>query len=78
MKLLLLLASILLLAACSESPQLSESLAEASDDTALEHAMKHLDPTYICPMHPQITSDEPGNCPICGMNLVEKNHKAVA
>lgn len=27
---------------------------------------------YTCPMHPQIQKDEPGNCPICGMNLVEK------
>jgi len=25
---------------------------------------------YICPMHPQITSDKPGTCPICGMDLV--------
>jgi len=25
---------------------------------------------YICPMHPQITSDKPGSCPICGMDLV--------
>lgn len=27
--------------------------------------------TYMCPMHPQIIDDKPGNCPICGMNLVE-------
>jgi hypothetical protein len=27
---------------------------------------------YTCPMHPQIHSDEPGNCPICGMKLVPK------
>lgn len=25
---------------------------------------------YICPMHPQVTSDKPGSCPICGMDLV--------
>jgi len=25
---------------------------------------------YVCPMHPQVTSDKPGSCPICGMNLV--------
>lgn len=26
--------------------------------------------TYVCPMHPQITSDKPGSCSICGMDLV--------
>jgi Cu(I)/Ag(I) efflux system membrane fusion protein len=25
---------------------------------------------WISPMHPQIVSDKPGQCPICGMNLV--------
>ncbi len=25
---------------------------------------------YTCPMHPQILKDKPGNCPICGMELV--------
>ncbi|WP_424540151.1 efflux RND transporter periplasmic adaptor subunit [Shewanella fodinae] len=24
---------------------------------------------YVCPMHPQIVSDTPGTCPICGMTL---------
>jgi hypothetical protein len=27
---------------------------------------------YTCPMHPEITSNKPGNCPICGMKLVPK------
>lgn len=25
---------------------------------------------YYCPMHPSFTSDKPGTCPICGMQLV--------
>lgn len=28
---------------------------------------------YTCPMHPQIISDRPGTCPICGMDLVKKS-----
>jgi multidrug efflux pump subunit AcrA (membrane-fusion protein) len=27
---------------------------------------------YYCPMHPNFTSDKPGECPICGMTLVKK------
>jgi FtsP/CotA-like multicopper oxidase with cupredoxin domain len=25
---------------------------------------------YVCPMHPQVTSEEPGHCPDCGMKLL--------
>jgi len=25
---------------------------------------------YVCPMHPEVTSDRPGSCRICGMDLV--------
>jgi hypothetical protein len=27
---------------------------------------------YYCPMHPNYTSDRPGDCPICGMSLVKR------
>jgi hypothetical protein len=27
---------------------------------------------YTCTMHPEITSDKPGTCTKCGMNLVQK------
>lgn len=27
---------------------------------------------YTCPMHPEVKADEPGRCPECGMDLVEK------
>ena len=33
----------------------------------------HVHTTYVCPMHPSITSDKPGECPICGMQLVAAN-----
>lgn len=41
------------------------------NETAVEHSVKHLDPQYQCPMHPQIIKDEPGVCPLCGMKLVK-------
>lgn len=40
----------------------------AKKDT--ENEVKEL---YTCPMHPQIIQDRPGQCPICGMDLVKKN-----
>jgi membrane fusion protein, copper/silver efflux system len=58
-----LTALSLLSGACSKPPP-------TGSETALEHAAKHLDATYQCPMHPEVTSDQPGKCPICGMTLV--------
>ena len=28
---------------------------------------------YTCSMHPEVVQDAPGNCPKCGMKLVEKH-----
>ena len=61
----------LVLAACAKQEQPSEPSRSAADDTAAEHALKHTNPRYRCPMHPQIVRDEPGECPICGMKLVK-------
>jgi Cu(I)/Ag(I) efflux system membrane fusion protein len=41
-------------------------------ETADEHALKHQDPDYVCPMHPAVVSQEPGSCPVCGMDLVSR------
>ncbi|MEO5563613.1 MAG: multicopper oxidase domain-containing protein [Chitinophagaceae bacterium] len=33
--------------------------------------------TYTCPMHPEIHSPKPGNCPKCGMKLVKEKPKSI-
>jgi Cu(I)/Ag(I) efflux system membrane fusion protein len=64
----------LVVAGCSKEnapPAASEPAAVAADDSAAEHAAKHADPLYRCPMHPDVVRNEPGECPICGMDLVK-------
>jgi Cu(I)/Ag(I) efflux system membrane fusion protein len=38
---------------------------------SVAHAEEAAAVKYTCPMHPQIISDTPGKCPICGMDLVQ-------
>jgi len=64
----------LVAAGCSrqhEAPAASEPASAAADDSAVEHAQKHMNPKYRCPMHPDVVRDAPGACPICGMTLVK-------
>jgi Cu(I)/Ag(I) efflux system membrane fusion protein len=42
----------------------------ASCNKGHDHA-DHAD-VYTCPMHPTVTSNKPGTCPVCGMDLVRK------
>jgi len=65
----------LAIGACSKQPA-SEPVRTAADDTLAEHALKHTNPKYRCPMHPEVVRDEPGQCPICGMTLVEVDESA--
>jgi Cu(I)/Ag(I) efflux system membrane fusion protein len=64
-----LAAMVFSLSACSNE---AEDIT-TEKETAVEHARKHIDTRYVCPMHPKIIKDKPGkSCPICGMDLVEK------
>ena len=41
-----------------------------------ERAHGHEKKTYwTCGMHPKIVQDEPGTCPICGMDLLKKTSR---
>ncbi|MFV2060904.1 MAG: efflux RND transporter periplasmic adaptor subunit [Gammaproteobacteria bacterium] len=73
-RLVIIIAVSLFLTACSDDK--ADKVASASEDTAVEHAVKHQDPKYVCPMHSQIIRGKPGTCPICGMTLAEKKQKA--
>ena len=65
------------LGACGrdEAPATADTAAPAAstgadrDAMLKEHALAHAT-GYVCPMHPDVTSDEPSKCPICGMDLV--------
>lgn len=41
-----------------------------SGDAHEDHADGEDETVWTCSMHPQIRSDEPGQCPICGMDLI--------
>ena len=58
-----LFAGLLLLAAVSVTSWLLARRASTSVHAQSKRA------AYHCPMHPSYTSDRPGECPICGMNL---------
>lgn len=54
------------------------SVSVFAQDTAKHKMSKHQTDKmkYSCPMHPEVTSDKPGKCSKCGMDLVlsKKDH----
>jgi len=59
-------ALLLTLAGCS-SPSAPATPSPAAVVTPAAGAV-----VYTCPMHPEVTSDKPGKCPKCNMDLVVK------
>jgi membrane fusion protein, copper/silver efflux system len=58
------LISILLMPACNNT---------ADSDHSAHKKTEAATAVYTCPMHPEIVQDQPGECPICGMNLTKKD-----
>lgn len=51
---------------CDQAGKKSEKMNQAKKET------KDAAVIYTCPMHPEVTSDKPGKCPKCGMDLRKK------
>ena len=58
--------TLLALAACKEKPAAN---AGATGHSGHAHETAGGKELYQCAMHPNVVSDSPGNCPICGMEL---------
>ena len=57
-----------LLTSCNNTTPKEEKNATATKHYTME------DKVYQCPMHPHIIKDETGSCPVCGMDLEQKNY----
>lgn len=72
---MLLLAALLLPALLTGCERSVEQLAAPAEASAVPAASPVAPPrrTFVCPMHPRIVGHDEGTCPICGMDLVEKD-----
>ena len=61
-KIFIIAALIFLFAACKSD--------KVKDSSEAAHA-GHGEVYYTCSMHPQVMKDKPGDCPICGMSLIQ-------
>lgn len=61
--------------ACSSDSSKTEQVATkpAPASSGAAHTAAHI---YQCPMHPEVVSDKPGNCPKCGMHLEHTDNVA--
>lgn len=67
LSIILILGAALLISSCSKSPS---PHAGHTDSTAVNQPGDY----YTCSMHPQVHMDKPGQCPICGMDLVKASN----
>jgi Cu(I)/Ag(I) efflux system membrane fusion protein/cobalt-zinc-cadmium efflux system membrane fusion protein len=44
----------------------------SADNSSAQDEAQGSETYWTCGMHPQVVADEPGTCPICGMDLIEK------
>jgi hypothetical protein len=61
-----------------EATKKTEPETQASTATSAKPAPQASEDVviYTCPMHPEVISNEPGECPTCGMKLVPESEVA--
>jgi hypothetical protein len=64
-----LVAATLALSACAGANPARDAIDAQSAEVVPAAAEQA---PYYCPMHPEVTSDQPGKCPKCGMDLVKR------
>src|SRR5713101_3026762 len=69
---ILISATTLAISAAAKVGAIDLNRPGSEHDYEQEHEKKQ---KYTCPMHPEVVTDHPGNCPKCGMKLVPKTEK---
>lgn len=59
-----------------KSLAMSGDHSAAAEHSESDQASKPSQARYVCPMHPDVSSDQPGKCPRCGMALKESKPAA--
>ena len=62
-----MLAITIALAACSGTNPARDAI-----DAQTTRSPDAADGAWTCPMHPEVSSDQAGKCPMCGMDLVRR------
>ncbi|MBC6611942.1 efflux RND transporter periplasmic adaptor subunit [Hymenobacter sp. BT507] len=68
---------LLFFVACRQAtPEADSATVPEADPTPNPALAATAEQYYTCSMHPQIHEDEPGDCPICGMDLIKVQHQS--
>jgi hypothetical protein len=70
-RIILLTTALALFAACQSNTNRTGTSGSGSENEQNEQPVAKAN--YTCPMHPEVTSDHPGDCPKCGMDLVKSD-----
>lgn len=67
----IIILTTFVLTACSSKHDRKGDAEQEHSAAAHTHETEESATKYTCPMHPNVVQDEPGKCPVCGMDLVQ-------